>query len=100
VLACVVAEGRGLFEVGEDLGVGSDVGGGGDDVSGDVHGSVVVKVEAAAGNWVTGARFEAPAASIAQFLAMTFRLVPDGAEPAPSDIDAGIAGILAEGGPQ
>jgi hypothetical protein len=46
------------------------------------------------------ARFEAPASSIARFLAETFRLVPDGAEPAHCDIDAGIARILAAGGPQ
>jgi hypothetical protein len=46
------------------------------------------------------ARFQAPASSIARFLAETFRLVPDGAEPARCDIDAGIARILAEGGPQ
>jgi hypothetical protein len=46
------------------------------------------------------ALFEAPAASIARFLDATFRLVPDGAEPARSDIDAGIAGILTQGGPR
>jgi hypothetical protein len=46
------------------------------------------------------ARFEAPASSIARFLAETFRLVPDGTEATHCDIDAGIARILAEGGPQ
>jgi len=44
------------------------------------------------------ARFEAPAAAIARFLADTYRLVPDGAEPARADLDAGIAAILAEDG--
>jgi Streptomyces sporulation and cell division protein, SsgA len=46
------------------------------------------------------ARFEAPAGSIARFLDATYRLVPDRAEPARADLDAGIAAILAEGGPQ
>src|SRR5258708_5010161 len=53
VFACIVAEGCGFFEAGEDLGVGGDVGWGGDDgggdVGGDVDGVVVVEVEAAAG---------------------------------------------------
>lgn len=44
------------------------------------------------------ARFEAPAGSIARFLADTYRLVTDGAEPVRADLDAGIAAILAEGG--
>jgi len=46
------------------------------------------------------ARFEAPANGIARFLARTCRLVPDGAEPARADLDAGIAAILADGGPR
>jgi hypothetical protein len=45
------------------------------------------------------ARFEAPGAGIARFLARSYKLVPDGTEPARADLDAGIAAILAEGGP-
>ena len=44
------------------------------------------------------ARFEAPAASVARFLDITRLLVPEGTEPARTDLDAGIAAILAEGG--
>jgi hypothetical protein len=43
------------------------------------------------------AQFEAPAEKVARFLEVTYRLVAPGAEPARTDIDAGIAAILAGG---
>lgn len=45
------------------------------------------------------ALFEAPACDIADFLAITYRLVPAGSEPGHVDIDAELASLLAEGGP-
>jgi hypothetical protein len=45
------------------------------------------------------ALFEAPAADIAGFLAITYRLVPAGSEPGHVDIDAELTSLLAEGGP-
>lgn len=44
------------------------------------------------------AEFTASAVSVACFLEATYRLVAPGAEPGRTDIDAGIAGILADGG--
>lgn len=44
-------------------------------------------------------RLEGPAAGIADFLELTYRLVPAGAEPARTDLDAVIAAILSEGIP-
>jgi hypothetical protein len=43
------------------------------------------------------AEFTAPAASIARFLEATYWLAAPGAEPARTDIDAGIASLLAGG---
>jgi len=43
------------------------------------------------------ARFTAPAVRVACFLEATYRLVAPGAEPVRTDLDAGIAGILAWG---
>jgi hypothetical protein len=45
------------------------------------------------------ALFEAPAADVAAFLARTYDLVPQGAEPGHADIDAELASLLAGGGP-
>jgi Streptomyces sporulation and cell division protein, SsgA len=45
----------------------------------------------------TRAEFTAPAVSLASFLEATYWLVAPGAEPARTDIDAGIAAILAWG---
>lgn len=45
------------------------------------------------------AEFTAPAVSVACFLEATYWLVAPGAEPARTDIDAGIAAILAWGAP-
>jgi hypothetical protein len=44
------------------------------------------------------AEFTAPARGVARFLEATCRLVAPGAEPARTDIDTGIAAILADGG--
>jgi hypothetical protein len=45
------------------------------------------------------ALFEAPAAEVAGFLALTYRIVPDGGEPGCVDIDAEVAVLLAGGDP-
>jgi hypothetical protein len=47
--------------------------------------------------WGT-AVFEGPAGDVARFVDVTCRLVPAGAEPGRTDLDAGIAAILAQGG--
>ena len=44
--------------------------------------------------------FEGPAGAIARFLAATRRLAEIGAEPDRTDLDAGIAAILAQDGPR
>jgi Streptomyces sporulation and cell division protein, SsgA len=44
--------------------------------------------------------FEAPAATVAHFLDMTYYLVPEGTEPPRADIDNVIAAILNSGGPR
>jgi len=44
------------------------------------------------------ARLEAPAASVACFLDITYSLVPEGDEPPRTDVDDVIAAILANGG--
>jgi hypothetical protein len=53
--------------------------------------------------WTTSdgdARLEGPAAMVQHFLNMTYYLVPQGTEPARTDIDNVIAAILNSGGPR